>query len=75
MQNWCDIIDSLKEYPMKKLLSVLAVTLLMGGVVSAQQLELKEVITRSARGIEGELPQKAKVAVLNFESPLLFFSG
>jgi len=59
---------------MKKLLLVLVITLLMGGVVSAQQLELKEVIARSARGIESELPQKAKVAVLNFNSPAKAFS-
>jgi len=59
---------------MKKLLLVLVITMLMVGAVSAQQLELKEVIARSARGIEGELPQKAKVAVLNFESPAKEFS-
>jgi len=59
---------------MKKLLLFLVITLLMSGVVSAQQLELKEVITRSARGIEGELPQKAKIAILNFNSPTKEFS-
>jgi len=59
---------------MKKLLLALGIILLMGRVVSAQQLELKEVITRSARGIEETLPQRAKVIVLNFESPAKTFS-
>jgi len=59
---------------MKKLLSALAVALFMGGAVSAQQVGLKEAIERSARGIEGELPNKAKIAVLNFNAPSKEFS-
>jgi len=59
---------------MKKILMVLVLFALTAGVVFAQQLELKDVIVRSARGIEGELPQKAKVLVLNFNSPTKAFS-
>jgi len=58
---------------MKKFLLIF-VFALTAGVLSAQQLELKDVIARSARGIEGELPQKAKIALLNFESPTKTFS-
>jgi len=58
---------------MKKVLLVF-VFVLAAGIISAQQLELKDVIVRSARGIESELPQKAKVAVLNFNSPTKAFS-
>jgi len=56
----------------KKFLSILFI--FAAGAVSAQQLELKEVITRSARGIEETLPQRAKVIVLNFESSAKTFS-
>ncbi|WP_461256093.1 CsgG/HfaB family protein [Treponema sp. R80B11-R83G3] len=59
---------------MKKFLLILVYFVLTAEAVSAQQLELKEVITRSARGIEGEVPQKAKIALLNFESPAKGFS-
>jgi len=58
---------------MKKFLLIFIFALTTGGLFS-QQLELKEVIVRSARGIESELPQKAKVAVLNFESSTKEFS-
>jgi len=58
---------------MKKFLLILIFALAAGALFS-QQLELKEVIVRSARGIESELPQKAKVAVLNFNSPTKAFS-
>jgi len=59
---------------MKKLLLIFILFVLAAGIVIAQQLELKDVIKHSARGIEGELPQKAKIAVLNFNSPTKAFS-
>ena len=59
---------------MKKNLLVFIFIVFVAGAISAQQLELKEAITRSARGIEEELPQRAKVIVLNFESPAKPFS-
>ena len=59
---------------MKKLLLVFIFFALAAGALFAQQLELKDVIVRSARGIENELPQKSKVAVLNFNSPTKTFS-
>jgi len=42
--------------------------------VFAQQLTLDDVIRRSARAIEGILPQRTMVAVLNFASPSETFS-
>jgi len=59
---------------MKKILFLFALFVLASWAVSAQQLELKEVIVRSARGIEEELPKKSKVLVLNFNSPTKAFS-
>jgi TolB-like protein len=59
---------------MKKFVLIFILFVLTAGAISAQQLELKDVIVRSARGIEGELPQKAKIALLNFESPTKTFS-
>ena len=48
--------------------------LLVTGGLHAQQLSLDEAIKRAARGIEEILPQRAKVAVLNFVSPAEAFS-
>lgn len=62
---------------MKRFLFVFVIFALTSAAVFAQQLELKEVITRSARGIEDEMPQKAqkaKIALLNFESSSKQFS-
>jgi len=59
---------------MKKFLLILILFALAIGAVFSQEVNLKEAITRSARGVEGELPQRAKVIVLNFESPAKAFS-
>jgi len=63
-----------KEFTMKKFLLIFVLFALMAGVISAQELTLKEVITRSSKSIEETLPQRAKVIVLNFESPAKTFS-
>ena len=60
---------------MKKLLLVLIISLLFTGVLSAQELSLTEVISRSARAVENALPQGAMLAVLNFVSPSEIFSN
>jgi len=59
---------------MKKLFCVMVLFVLAVVVVSAQQLELKEVIVRSARGIETEVQQRSKIAILNVTSPTRSFS-
>jgi len=59
---------------MKKFLLICIAFVATAVAVYAQQLELKEVIIRSARGIEETLPQRSKVIVLNFESPAKSFS-
>jgi TolB-like protein len=59
---------------MKKPIMVLIIAVLIAGTLSAQQLPLKEVITQSARGVEGSLPQGTMVAILNFSSPSETFS-
>jgi len=59
---------------MKKFLLIFVLSILAAGVISAQELTLKEVITRSSKSIEETLPQRAKVIVLNFESPAKAFS-
>jgi TolB-like protein len=43
-------------------------------ILPAQQLPLKDVITRSAREVEGSLRQGTTVAVVNFSSPSAIFS-
>jgi len=59
---------------MKKFICVTVLSVLAAGIVTAQQLQLKEVIINSARGIEAEVPQRSKVAILNVTSPTRSFS-
>ena len=59
---------------MKKALLVLTVFLLAFGALHAHQLNLNDVIERSARAVEEVLPERTLVAVLNFASPSEAFS-
>jgi TolB-like protein len=61
---------------MKKTLGIGIISLLLvTAAMSAQEMNLKDVITRSARGVEADLPQDTMVAVLNFVSPAETFSN
>jgi len=59
---------------MKKYLLALTVLMLASGKLHAQQLSLDDVIRRTARAVEGILPESTMVAVINFDSPSLAFS-
>jgi TolB-like protein len=59
---------------LKKFLLVSAIFVLWAGVLPAQQLNLGDVIVRSAWGVEEALPQGTMVAVLNFVSPSATFT-
>ena len=59
---------------MKKAFFIGIILLFLGVTIHAQQMNLKEAIERSARGVEGILPQGTMVAVLNFASPSETFS-
>jgi len=59
---------------MKKILIISVLLLLTIFGISAQELVLDEAITQAAREIEGELPQRAMVLVLNLASPSAKFS-
>jgi TolB-like protein len=61
-------------YVIKKFLLISSLFVLWAGVLPAQQLNLREVIIRSARGVEDVLPQGTMVAVLNFASPSATFT-
>ncbi|MDR2943153.1 MAG: penicillin-binding protein activator LpoB [Treponema sp.] len=59
---------------MKKIVMVLFVSFLTGVAVFAQQLPLKDVIKQTARELEGAIPQKTVIAIINFSSPTRDFS-
>jgi TolB-like protein len=65
----------LKEYThMKKSFFVLTFFLLLAGWLHAQQLTLDELVKRAAQAVEETLPQRTKVAILNFTSSSQTFS-
>jgi len=59
---------------MKKVLFCIFTLFASVNLFAQQQLNLSEVITRSARAVEEVLPQNSKVAVLNFASSSETFS-
>lgn len=59
---------------MKKALFCVLLLFVSLGLSAQQQLNLSEAINRSARAVEGVLPQNSKVAVLNFAAPSETFS-
>jgi len=59
---------------LKKFLLISVLFVLWAGVLPAQQVNLREAIARSARGVEEALPQGTMVAVLNFASPSATFT-
>ena len=59
---------------MNKFLLLLVILVLFTGTLSAQMMNLNEVIINSARAVEEVMPQGAMVAVLNFASTSEVFS-
>jgi len=59
---------------MKKAFFVLAISLLATVGLFAKELSLSEVVTQSARDVEGALTQGTVIAVVNFTSPSELFS-
>jgi TolB-like protein len=58
----------------KVLLFFLAFQLFLAGTLFAQDVNLNEAVTRSARSIEGALSRGTMVALFNFASPSEAFS-
>jgi len=59
---------------MKKILIITIISLLAAVGLYAKELTLNEVVARSARNVEGSLPEGSNVAVVNFTSPSELFS-
>ena len=60
---------------MKKVLFIVVILLFLAVTIPAQQMNLNEVIARSAKNVEEILPQGTMVAILNFVSPSETFSN
>jgi TolB-like protein len=65
---------NIKEFFMKKIVMVFVISVLTAGAISAQQLPLKDVIKQTAREMEGTIPQRTVIAIINFSSPTRNFS-